>query len=119
MWEKVKNNETLSLIFIIIFVIIAVILFLFIGYEITERTGYYIRIEDGTIYKKEILPEEVTGFRYIPMRYRIHIENNVEVYGNVIDKKNYYDVTEEIYSMYSVGDWFDIQNPKGLDQKYD
>lgn len=68
--------------------------------------GYFKQIMDGTIYKKEILPEEFNYHNYIPMRYRIHIKRKV---NNSIFYF-YYDVSEITYSMYSIGDWFDIQN---------
>lgn len=98
----------------IVFFIISLCLIVFLSDAITDMTGGNIQMYDGTIYKKEILPEEVRLYKYIPMRYRIYIENNVEVHERVINKKAYYDVTEETFSMYSIGDWFDAQNPKGV-----
>ena len=71
------------------------------------KVGYFTQITEGNVYKKEILSEEFHYRDYIPMRYRIHIKKDVNVYSTYF---YYYDVTEVTYSMYSVGDWFDIQN---------
>lgn len=74
-----------------------------------EHLTHFTQITDGNIYKKEIISEEFHYWNYIPMRYRIHIKKDVNVYSTYF---YYYDVTEVTYSMYSIGDWFDIQKIK-------
>lgn len=79
-----------------------------IEYEKAMKAG----LGNGTVYKKEILSDAINCFAYIPMRYRIHIKNDVNVNGRVISKTAFFDVMEGTFSMYSVGDWFDIENIK-------
>jgi hypothetical protein len=98
--------------------LIAIVIIGSISYGLELYTGADIYLKEGTIYKKEVINGELReraygNMAYIPTRYRIHICDEVEKRGRIYEKKNFFDVTEETYSCYEVGDWFDSQNPAG------
>ena len=49
---------------------------------------------------------------YIPTIYRIHITFEYEYDDTMFEGTKYYDVSEDIYLSYDVGDFFDSQNLK-------
>lgn len=86
-------------------------------------------ISSGTISNKEIVNNEIiggigapvyidgkTGYyydddkQYIPTRYRIHITFEYEYKGEKYQGSKYYDVSDEIYCSYNIGDYFDTKN---------
>lgn len=71
-------------------------------------TSYGTRITSGFIYKKKMISRKcyyIFGHEFIcPEAYRFYI-----LY---FDKKVSFDVSEGTYCMYSIGDWFDSQNPQ-------
>lgn len=95
---------------------IAIVIIGSISYGLGMYTGADIHLKEGTIYKKEVINGElrkgVYDMTYIPTRYRIHICDEVEKRERTYEKKSFFDVTEETYSCYEVGDWFDSQNPR-------
>lgn len=97
--------------------LIAIVIIGSIFYGIGMYTGADIHLEEGTIYKKEVINGELRkgaygNMSYIPTRYRIHIRDKVKKRERTYEKKSFFDVTEETYSCYEVGDWFDSQNPR-------
>lgn len=85
-------------------------------------------VSAGTIYDKEIVNGETVGGggfiysngkpgyylggekEYIPTRYRIHISFEYDYDGKKYQGAKYYDVSEEVYTSYSIGDYFDSKN---------
>ncbi len=67
------------------------------------------KITDGIIYDMEIINGETRSYIrfpdvYISTRYRLYVTKE--------ERKAYFDVSEDTYCMYSIGDWFDSQNPR-------
>lgn len=76
-----------------------------------------VKITDGIIYEKEILNGETRrtslySVEYFPTRYRLYVTNEIDYIGKKVQKKTHFDVSEGTYYMYSIGDWFDSQNPR-------
>lgn len=44
---------------------------------------------------------------YVPTAYRIHISAEFEYEGETHQGNNYFDVSEDVYNSYNVGDYFD------------
>ena len=47
---------------------------------------------------------------YVPTVYRIHISADFEYNGETYQGNNYFDVSEDIYNSYNIGDYFDSEN---------
>lgn len=85
-------------------------------------------VSAGTISDKEIVNGETVGGggfiysngnpgfyfggdkEYVPTRYRIHISFEYEYDGKKYPGTKYYDVSEEVYISYNIGDYFDSKN---------
>lgn len=85
-------------------------------------------VSAGTISDKEIVNGETVGGggfiyingnpgfyfggdkEYVPTRYRIHISFEYEYDGKKYQGTKYYDVSEEVYISYNIGDYFDSKN---------
>lgn len=50
---------------------------------------------------------------YIPTIYRIHISAEFEYEGETQQGSNYFDVSEDIYNFYNIGDYFDSRDLLG------
>lgn len=50
---------------------------------------------------------------YVPTVYRIHISAEFEYDGETHQGSNYFDVSEDVYNSYNVGDYFDSKNLLG------
>lgn len=50
---------------------------------------------------------------YVPTVYRIHISAEFEYDGKTHQGSNYFDVSEDVYNSYNVGDYFDSKNLLG------
>lgn len=84
---------------------------IFVNSAIYNKEQENQKITDGIIYDMEIINGETRRYiyseEYIPTRYRIYVTKE--------QKKDYFDVSEDTYYMYSIGDWFDSQNPRKLE----
>lgn len=98
--------------------------------DVKSHNAAIEEVSAGTIYDKEIVNSETVdggGFiyssgkpgyyfggdkEYIPTRYRIHISFEYDYNGKKYQGTKYYDVSEEIYISYSIGDYFDSKNFK-------
>ncbi len=49
---------------------------------------------------------------YVPTVYRIHISAEFEYDGETHQGSNYFDVSEDVYNSYNVGDYFDSKDLK-------
>lgn len=85
-------------------------------------------VSAGTISDKEIVNGETVGGggfiysnenpgfyfggdkEYVPTRYRIHISFEYDYDGKKYQGTKYYDVSEEVYISYNIGDYFDSKN---------
>ena len=47
---------------------------------------------------------------YVPTVYRIHISAEFEYNGETHQGSNYFDVSEDVYNSYNVGDYFDSKD---------
>lgn len=94
----------LSLLFIILFFIAK-----------SDYGCLYTNTTEGTVYDKKIINAEVNNSvfstNYIPTRYQLYIVQKFEINGKIYEKTAKYDVPEDIYRIYSIGDWFDSQSP--------
>lgn len=50
---------------------------------------------------------------YVPTVYRIHISAEFEYDGETHQGSNYFDVSEDIYNFYNIGDYFDSKDLLG------
>lgn len=55
---------------------------------------------EGTVFDKKIIYPEMD---YIPARYKLYIVGESQIWAM-------YEVPEDVYYMYSIGDWFDSEN---------
>lgn len=96
--------------------------------EIASHNSVIDTISSGIVSNKEIVNSEVigggglvyndgkTGYyydddkQYIPTRYRIHITFEYEYEGETYQGSKYYDVSDDIYCSYNIGDYFDTKN---------
>ena len=53
------------------------------------------------------------GKSYVPTVYRIHISAEFEYDGETHQGSNYFDVSEDVYNSYNVGDYFDSKDLTG------
>lgn len=56
---------------------------------------------------------------YVPTVYRIHISAEFEYDGKTHQGSNYFDVSEDVYNSYNVGDYFDSKNLSGSSEQLD
>lgn len=62
----------------------------------------------GVIYSNGQLGYYYGGDKdYVPTRYRLHITFEYEYEGETYQGTKYYDVSEEVYLAYEIGDYFD------------
>lgn len=54
---------------------------------------------------------------YVPTVYRIHISAEFEYDGKTHQGNNYFDVSEDVYNSYSIGDYFDSKNLSGISEQ--
>lgn len=103
--------------------------------SLASITGNYISrsriinsISAGTICDKEIVNSTTSGGggivlggsspgiilggdeAYIPTRYRLHISFEYEYEGDVCKGSKFFEVSEETYLAYNIGDYFDSHN---------
>ncbi len=50
---------------------------------------------------------------YVPTVYRIHISAEFEYKGETYQGSNYFDVSEDVYNSYAIGDYFDSKDLLG------
>ena len=50
---------------------------------------------------------------YVPTIYRIHISAEFEYKGETYKDSNYFDVSEDVYNSYAIGDYFDSKDLLG------
>ena len=55
---------------------------------------------------------------YVPTVYRIHISAEFEHNGETHQGSNYFDVSEDVYNSYNVGDYFDSKNLSGSSEQF-
>lgn len=99
-FEKMKRNIYILIAYIltVVLLLLYVLLFVLMNYFQSKRT------DQRWVYQKEIIYENA------PI-YRLYIRNEMKSNGNVSEKSNFFNVSKEIYLLYSVGDWFDSQDP--------
>lgn len=56
---------------------------------------------------------------YVPTVYRIHISAEFEYDGETHQGSNYFDVSEDVYNSYNVGDYFDSKDLLGSSERLD
>lgn len=56
---------------------------------------------------------------YVPTVYRIHISAEFEYNGETHQGSNYFDVSEDVYNFYNVGDYFDSKDLSGNSEQLD
>lgn len=72
-------------------------------------------ISCGCIYDKKIAYVNSSIFHEANTEYRLYVKgNDVVPFLQKVIIKRYFTVSEEIYNLYSIGDYFDSQNPKAL-----
>lgn len=54
---------------------------------------------------------------YVPTVYRIYISAEFEYDGKTHQGNNYFDVSEDVYNSYSIGDYFDSKNLSGISEQ--
>lgn len=54
---------------------------------------------------------------YVPTVYRIHISAEFEYDGETHQGSNHFDVSEDVYNSYNVGDYFDSKNLTGSSEQ--
>lgn len=54
---------------------------------------------------------------YVPTVYRIHISAEFEYNGETHQGHNYFDVSEDVYNSYNIGDYFDSKDLLGNSNK--
>ncbi len=54
---------------------------------------------------------------YVPTVYRIHISAEFEYDGETHQGSNYFDVSEDVYNSYNVGDYFDSKDLTGSSEQ--
>lgn len=71
-------------------------------------------ITEGVITDKKIENGKVTGNiftqSYVPTTYRIYVTNDYKFEDKVYTGEVYFEVNEDIYNSYSIGEWFDSQD---------
>lgn len=96
----------------------------YLSYSSTESTS----VSAGIITDKEIINGHTAGGAgvgyydgkvgynfnsnksYVPTVYRIHISAEFEYKGETYQGSNYFDVSEDVYNSYTIGDYFDSKD---------
>ena len=127
--SKYNFKSILVKVFIVSMVVTFIIFFVIAVWVSFEKTVREVDRQDaienvmnsttaGVITKKEVVYGHVVyssvfGGKvqtYMPTVYRIYIGGEYEFEGELHSLEAYFDVSEETYSRYSEGDWFDSQN---------
>ena len=75
-------------------------------------------ISCGYIYDKKIAYVNSSIFREANTEYRLYVKgNDVVPLLQEVTVKRYFTVSEEVYNLYNIGDYFDSQNPKALSEQ--
>lgn len=69
-------------------------------------------VSAGIITDKEIINGHAYK-AYVPTAYRIHISAEFEYKGETYQDSNYFDVSENVYNSYAIGDYFDSKDLLG------
>lgn len=64
-----------------------------------------------------ITDKEIINGHYVPTVYRIHISAGFEYDGETHQGSNYFNVSEDVYNSYNVGDYFDSKDLLGYSNK--
>lgn len=134
--KKHKREEWIAIALIIVVVTVFIggffAIILWGGKSLIDEAGNLMShnaiIDDvsaGTVSDKEIVNGHTTGGggviysngqpgyyyggdkEYVPTRYRLHITFEYEYEGEMYQGTKYYDVSEEVYLAYEIGDYFD------------